>query len=167
MQPGVAAVPATRFPPLPRLGSAAVVAGSASELPVLSGAPAARLAAGRAAGSAKACVAAGFASLSSAGLLSAAVGGLVGSVSAGGLLASAVAGALLASAVVGALLASEALLISAGAGLVSAPLEVRSAALCCSMKSLQVNGKTISPEAVTPIGVQLPGGGPASEDPVR
>ncbi|HVQ72020.1 MAG TPA: hypothetical protein VMT08_31435 [Bradyrhizobium sp.] len=128
------------------------------------------MAAGRAAGSTKACVAAGFASLSSAGLLSAAVGRLVGSVSVGGFLASAVAGALLASAVVEALLASGAsgaLLISVGADLVSASLEGRSAALCRSMKSLQVNGKTISPEAVTPIGVQPPGGGPASEDPVR
>jgi hypothetical protein len=32
------------------------------------------------------------------------------------------------------------------------------------MKSLQVIGKTISPETVMPIGVHPPGGGPSSED---
>jgi hypothetical protein len=31
------------------------------------------------------------------------------------------------------------------------------------MKSLQVIGKTISPDTVTPIGVHPPGGGPSSE----
>jgi hypothetical protein len=83
------------------------------------------------------------------------------------LLASTAVGALLASAVVGALpasAASGALLASAVAGFVSAALEARSKALCRSMKSLQVIGKTISPETVTPIGVHPPGGGPSSEN---
>jgi hypothetical protein len=89
---------------------------------------------------------------------------------AGALLTSAVAGALLASAVDCGLLTSAAagaLLTSAVAGFVSAALEARSSALCRSMKSLQVIGKTISPEAVTPIGLHPPGGGPSSEDSAR
>jgi hypothetical protein len=96
--------------------------------------------------------------------------GLPGSVAVGALLAPTAAGGLLTSAVARALLASEAagaLLASAVAGFVSAALDSRSAALCRSMNSLQVIGKTISPEAVTPIGLQPPGGGPSSEDSAR
>jgi hypothetical protein len=48
---------------------------------------------------------------------------------------------------------------SAAVGFTSEALELRSNALCRSMKSLHVIGKTISPEAVSPMGLHPPGGG--------
>jgi hypothetical protein len=56
------------------------------------------------------------------------------------------------------------LLASAVTGFTCAGLDARSAALYRSMNSLQVIGKTISPETVTPIGLHPPGGGPSSGD---
>jgi hypothetical protein len=164
MQPGE---PATRA--RVRFDNAAVVAGSVEGLTMSAGADAtaACLVTGGAASSAAAFAAAGLATFSSGLPGSAAVGALLASTAAGALLTSALAGALLASPVVSSLSASTAsgaLLASVVAGFVSAAVEARSLALCRSMKSLQVIGKTISPETVTPIGVHPPGGGPSSEN---
>ena len=149
------------------------------------GATAACLVSGRAASSAGAVSGAGLASFSSDLLESGTVGALLTSMAAGALLTSVVAEALTASPVVSALpgslavrtllvsavagalavsTASGALLASAAAGFSAAAVAARSAALCRSMKSLQLIGKTISPETVRPIGVQPPGGGPSSAD---
>jgi hypothetical protein len=53
---------------------------------------------------------------------------------------------------------------SVAVGFASEALELRSNALCRSMKALHVIGKTISPEAVSPMGLHPPGGGSFSSE---